>query len=178
MKILESKKLFLVVIILLTVLNLAFVITVGWMLNKHETQEQTSHMGMMEKRDRFMEHEIGFNEKQSKLFHQSRMHFRDRVDPLRQQLFQLNHRMIMEATSANPDTALCQQLCIQIGDIHTLIKQSTYRHMMEVRAISTPEQIKKLNRFYLEMFNSGTEHGDQSMHKGGKPLGMDGHHCP
>jgi len=176
MKILESKRLFLIVILLLTVLNLAFVFTVGLMLNKHEIKEQTSHMGMMGKRDHFMVREIGFNEKQNKLFHQSRMHFRDNVDPLRKQLHQLNSRMIMEATSANPDTALCQHLCIQIGDIHTLIKQCTYRHMMEVRAISTPEQMKKLNSFYLEMFNGNNEHDNRSQR--GKARMMEDRHCP
>lgn len=166
-------KIFLIAIIFLTLINLGFAISYFVIHRQHNIQSaytREHHMGrgsrFMERGGRFMEKEIGFDKAQMKSFQHLREEFRTQISPLQKELRTLNSSLIMEATSDNPDTLECSRISRQIGDLHTEIKVITYLHMMQVAKIATPDQVKKLDAFYLEMFSS--EPGQRRKHEGGQ----------
>lgn len=159
-------KIFLIAIIFLTLVNLGFAISYFVAHRQHLAQSEHPRERLFERGGRFMEKEIGFDEAQMRTFQNLRSDFRNQISPLKKELRMLNSSLIMEATSENPDTLECTRISRQIGDLHTEIKVVTYLHMMQVAKIATPNQMKKLDAFYLEMFSA--EPGQRRKHEGGQ----------
>ncbi len=151
-------KIFLIVIIFLTLINLGFAISFYVIHRQHRSDAIPVRERIMERGGRFMEKEIGFDEAQMQEFEYLRREFRTQMKPLQQHLRNLNGMLIQEATSEKPDTLECNRISREIGDVHTEIKLVTYQHMMQVANIATNEQMKKLDAFYQQMFNHD---GDQ-----------------
>lgn len=169
---LENKRIFLLVIILLTLVNLGFVLTVilkGNFIGDGDTRgERRIHPR------HFMREEIGFSEAQMEQFKKSRIEFREQTQPLHDSLRVLNRQLVIEATSVRPDSIKCYLISRQIGDVYTEIKQITSLHMMKVSKIATPQQAAKLKALYHEMFDDDTPppgqgHGAQFRHRQGRP---------
>lgn len=150
MKNISNQRVFLIVMILLTLVNLGFVITVFVMHNRDDGN--IGERRMMRHRH-FMMEEVGFTNDQMKQFREYRREFRDETMPLHIKLRELNRALVMEATSIDPDTLKCFTLSRQIGDVHTELKQLTSLHMMHVRNVAKPDQVDKLHELYLEMFD-------------------------
>lgn len=154
---LKSKKLFLAIILFLTLINLGFVITV--LLVHH--QERSEHFNVQkvnERRGRLLEKELGFNQNQIQSFHAARDEFRKKTEPLKSELRQLNRDLIVEATSVKPDTAKCNRISLRIGEVHTQIKHMTYIHLINVSKIATPQQSGKMSEFFLKILNEAPSH--------------------
>ncbi|HLO92087.1 MAG TPA: hypothetical protein VK172_13060 [Lentimicrobium sp.] len=148
----DNKRIFLLIIILLTLVNLGFVLTV--VLFRPSVNDDRPHRLMMEHPRHFMKEEIGFSDSQMETFKKYRVEFREETLPLHEKLQQLNRKLVKEATSENPDSTLCFVLSRQIGDVYTELKQVTSFHMMRVKKLATPEQTEKLTKFYDEMFQN------------------------
>ncbi len=164
----DKRRVFLYVMVLITLLNLGFLIAVVIIVNKQDFQASPVKNNLIERRGRFMENELGFDENQLETFHQSRVELRQKVSPLRNELRRLNNLLIVESTSDNPDTAKCSQLTRQIGNLHTEIKQVTTKHIMEVSNIATTDQKLKLQHFYLDVFQydqPGRRQGKGKQHR-------------
>lgn len=164
----NTRRVFLYVMILITLLNLGFLIAVVVIVNKQDLQPLPVKRELTEKRGRFMASELGFNESQLETFHQSRLVLREEIKPLRNELRRLNSLLIVEATSENPDTSKCFQLTEQIGDLHSEIKQVTTKHIIDVSNIATPDQRQKLQQFYMKVFQDdqpGRRQGKGQQHR-------------
>jgi Spy/CpxP family protein refolding chaperone len=148
-----KSKVFLYIMVLITIINMGFVIAAVVIVRKNNVKSPEDKKEMFERRGRFMASELGFDEHQLEYFHKSRAQLREKIKPLRRELHNLNRTLIIEATSENPDRAKCNDLAQQIGSIHTRIKEATFMHIMEVSDIATPEQVRQLNEFYLSMFS-------------------------
>lgn len=151
MKIFDNRRLFFAIILIFTVVNLAFVMTVIYKINNIKNERNYRHDRGHRNGSRFMAKEIGFDEAQQELFTKSRREFREKAEPLHKNLGELNSLLINEVTSTNPDTLKCRELSNQIGIIHTRIKIESYNHFLKVRSIAKPTQVNKLNRFYREL---------------------------
>ncbi len=157
MKIIDNKRVFLFIMVLLTLVNIGFVIAVVRM----SRVDQTENREMPGRGPRFMESEIGFNTEQMEVFRQSRKDFRQQMHPIFMELRELNRQLVVEATSEVPDSANAARLSRMIGDKHREIKEITYRHFEEVSRGASVEQKEKLRQFYFNMFDDG-----QHMRKG------------
>lgn len=173
----DKRQVFLYVMVLITLLNLGFLIAVVVIVNKHHLQPIPVKQELVGKHGRFMESELGFDENQLESFHQSRLMLREEIKPLRNELRRLNSLLIVEATTENPDTSKCFHLTQQIGDLHSEIKQLTTKHIIEVSNIATPDQMQKLQHFYMEVFQDdqpGRRQGKGKQHRfrqAEKPVG-------
>ena len=149
-----SKKTFMIIIVLLTLMNIGFVVTVISIWNKQRNITETE-MRNPPRHGRFMKEEIGFNEAQMDNFKKSRKEFRETVRPIQMELRKLNHDLMTESLSDNPDTSKCNNLSMIIGQKNTEVKQAISRHMIEVSNTATPDQREKLRKFYFSMFSNG-----------------------
>ncbi|GAP45018.1 hypothetical protein TBC1_12834 [Lentimicrobium saccharophilum] len=153
----RTSRIILLLIILLTVINLAAVFTVYYKVRQTETatdQKSDSSMFMWERnrpRPAMIIREAGFDENQAMQFHDSRLRQRDLVAPLFAELKDLNGELIAEVMKDHPDSLRIEQLCFLIGDIHGEIKLKTVGHMRDVWNIARPEQRDELVLFYHEL---------------------------
>jgi len=170
MRSLDSKKVFIAVIVILTLINMGFVMSVILMQRQSKASIDGLPTKIVESPGHFMMNEVGFSEEQLKVFQTSRQEFRNKMEPLHMELRDLKHQLVTEATSQHPDTSICNMLSEKIGMVHAELNRETSMHLMKVRNIATPEQSLKLKEFYIHMFNAGPEEGQgrgrQYRHRG------------
>ena len=154
MKIIDNKRVFLFIMLLLTLVNIGFVVTVI-MESRNQPKTEFQHRKNTGKGNRFMESEIGFSSQQMEVFQRSRKEFRQEMSPIFGELRDLNKQLVIEATSNEPDSLNAARLTRLIGDKHREIKQITYKHFEEVSKGATPEQKMKLREFYFNLFDDG-----------------------
>lgn len=177
MRSLDNKRIFLAIIIILTLINMGFVASVFLMQRQSKARIDGYPRGIIERPGHFMKNEVGFSEEQMNVFHSSRQEFRAQMEPLHRQLRELKQQLVAEATSENPDTARCYMISEKIGQINAELNRETSLHLMKVSTIATPEQSDKLKEFYIHMFNSGSGEdqgrGRQFRHRGQRPHEME-----
>lgn len=151
MRKLNNRKVFIFGLIILTLANLGFVISVFFMRQDiNEDQE----LNTMRYPRHFMHEEIGFSDEQLQQFHALRQEYREMTVPIHREIRKLNHELVVESTIENPDSMHCNAISRQIGDLHAQLKMITSMHLTKVRSIAHPDQIEKLQEMYLGIFNA------------------------
>jgi len=161
----NKNKTLLLIVIVLTIINVAAVSTFFFHTRHSDRDNRERISGEMPDSIRehpgpaFLIHELGLNDEQQKKFNQSRDTFRAVSRPIFAEMHDLNAAIIEEISKETPDTEALQQMSIRIGQLHARIKMNTIRHLLEIRKLSTPEQLKKLDFFYKELISrdSGSE---------------------
>lgn len=152
-------KILLIVIVILTIINIAAVATIFLKLQKHHADSFQFRPPLALDEDSiknmpgpaFMMDEIGFDQEQRTAFRNSRMNFRKDAEPLFREIRELNAELIDEIANEDADTGRLASITNRIGSMHTRVKQLTVRHLQEVKLIATPEQQKQLRDFYREL---------------------------
>ena len=160
--ILTSKKRILVLlIIVITMVNLGVLATVLYKVHQMEKSHKDEVVETPVKSmpddapPAFMMREIGFDEDQWQLVGESKRTLRSEVSPLLLELRQLNINLADEVMQENPDTVKLNALCREIGSLHAQMKLGTTHHMLDIKQIASPEQNEKLKDFYREMLTRG-----------------------
>jgi hypothetical protein len=157
----NRSRLILLIVIILTIVNLAAAITVVISIRKSRAVG-IDHPSSLERNGdsvangrgpAFLIEELGFNGQQQKAFRESRIKFRDNARPLFMEIRQLNGTIMEETLKDNPDTLKLDALSLEIGDLQAAAKQLTIRHLLEIKSIATPEQQEKLEAFYRELLS-------------------------
>lgn len=151
MKKFNNQKILLFALVILTLINLGFVISVFVIRQDIDESRDLPRRGYQR---HFMITEIGFDEEQMTRFQEFRHEYRETTVPIHRKIRKLNHELVMVSTAAKPDTAYCGELSRQIGDLHAELKMLTSMHLMKVRSIARPEQLEKLSEMYLGIFNA------------------------
>jgi hypothetical protein len=157
----NRSRLVLLIVIILTIVNLAAVITVVINIRKSRAVDFDSPISSEKKGDSmaigrgpaFLIEELGFNGQQQTVFRESRIKFRDNARPLFMEIRQLNGAIMEETLKDNPDTLKLDALSMEIGVLQARAKQLTVRHLLEVKSIATPDQQEKLEAFYRELLS-------------------------
>lgn len=167
----NRNKKYLLILIVLTIVNVAAVLTFVYNARReHRDYRETEHGNSPDsigepKGPAFLIRELGFDEVQKDSFHQARNKFRETSKPLFVEMRELNAAMIEELSKEQPDTAALRQMSLRAGALHAQVKMNTIRHFRDVRKIATPEQQEKLTYFYRELIS----------HEGG-PMGKGNQH--
>ena len=69
-------------------------------------------------------------------------------------------QMLIEMAAAKSDTARLNALSDSIGQLHSDLKKITYRYYIEIKSICDPEQQKKLEQLFGEMFTNDSQLGN------------------
>lgn len=157
----NRSRLILLIVIILTIVNLAAVITVVISIRKSRAVDFDNPISIEKNGDSmangrgpaFLIEELGFNEHQQKDFMESRIKFRANARPLFMEIRQLNAAIMEETLKDKPDTIKLGALSLEIGGLQARAKQFTVRHLLEVKSIATPDQQDKLEAFYRELLS-------------------------
>ena len=175
----NRSRLVLLIVIVLTIVNLAAVTTVIINIRKSRAVDFDSSISIENSGDSianfrgpaFLIEELGFNGHQQKVFRESRIKFRDNARPLFMKIRQLNGAIMEETLKDKPDTLMLDALSLEIGGLQARAKQLTVRHLLEVKSIATPDQQEKLEAFYRELLSRDSGpmgKGKQHQHRHGQ----------
>ena len=173
----HRNKILLIIILALTLVNVAAVLTFVYHTrfagrNAIDIMPgEQSDSTRLQRGPAFLIREMGFDAAQQEQFHQSRINFRKASKPAFVEMRNLNAAIVEEVSKENPDTIALRQMSVQAGVLHGQVKLNTIRHLREVRSIATPEQQKKLDFLYRELISHDGDQlgkGNQHRHRRGQ----------
>lgn len=102
---------------------------------------------------RFFKEELQLTQNQQDSFKLSHQHFRQKAEPLVQELDKKRHEMLAEITKQSPDENTMNAIADEIGALHAQLKKQTVQHMLAMRGYCTPEQQAKLGILFQRLID-------------------------
>jgi Spy/CpxP family protein refolding chaperone len=147
-----KKNLAILLLILLTVVNVAALATIAY--HRFHCKKDFPLMGRPDMRtDRhmdFIKHELGLNEEQVKEFESRDKRFREETKPIHDSLRAKRKELMDEIAAEEPSVEKLDRLAEEIGALEIALKKKTTAHLLEGKAILTPEQQKKFFSLFKE----------------------------
>ena len=168
-----KKNLAILLLILLTVVNIAALATFAY--HRFHFKRNFPLMGRPDMRpDRhmdFIKYELGLNEEQVKEFESRCDRFREETNPIHDSLRAKRKELMDEIAAEEPIVEKIDRLAEEIGTLEITLKKKTTAHLLEGKAILTLEQQKKF-------FSLLKERGDRMRMKRdrGKGIGREPRH--
>jgi hypothetical protein len=106
---------------------------------------------------RYFRDELNLTREQMNDFFHFNPEFRQEVRNINLKLAAKKHEMLIEMSKKNSDGHTLDLLSDSIGYLHASLKKVTYKYYLNFKSICTPEQQKKLEQLFGEMFNSDTQ---------------------
>lgn len=150
----SRKKIVILVIAVLLVINIASISTIIYhsyenkRIQKHLQQERTSM--------RNLKQELNLKPEQLEKMNELGKTFYQNTRAILEKMHGVRIALINEMSSANPDTAKMFAMADDIGLLHAQIKRETVRHFLELKKNCTPEQFEQ----FLKMFHRLLMDGD------------------
>ena len=98
--------------------------------------------------------------------------FRPKARYITIELAEKRKQMLIEMSSLHSDTIRLNAFSDSIGQLHSDLKKITYRYYLELRSICDPEQQRKLEQMFGDMFSNDSPLGYPG--KGGQRGGQQG----
>ena len=108
---------------------------------------------------RYFRDELGLTREQMNEFSNFNPRFRREAGRINLMMAEKRQLMLSEMSAENSDTVSLNILSDSIGLLHAELKKTTYRYYMHFKQICTPEQEKKLEQLFGEMFDSNIPAG-------------------
>jgi Spy/CpxP family protein refolding chaperone len=106
---------------------------------------------------RYFRNELSLTDEQMSKFSQFNPEFRQDARTINLNLSKKRHEMLLEMAEKNSDEHKLNLLSDSIGYLHASLKKVTYKYYLNFKSICTPEQQKKLQQLFGEMFNNDTQ---------------------
>ena len=157
-----NKKLINIVLILMLVLNAAFLGSWWyghWKAHKMEHMNY-AHCGIDSKGAKCLVKQLDFNESQQTQLASLRKEHFQKMEMLESAIAR-NEKNIMNALMASPmDSARAFLYADSVGIIKASMQKELYRHLADIKKICTPEQSAKFNELIKEMSDEFPHHWD------------------
>lgn len=132
-------------LVLLTIINVAALATFAYH-RFHSKRDFPLRGGPDRQPDRhmdFVKHELGLNEEQAKEFESRNDGFREETKPIHDSLRAKRKELMDEISAEGPSVEKLDRLAEEIGALEITLKKRTTAHLLEGKAILTPEQQQK-----------------------------------
>ncbi len=155
-----SKKVFIVVIVFLTVINLAATATILITRFTAEKPPRFERFDPDHPPREFFRGKLDLDNQQMEYLHQSIMDFRDSMAGPMQEHADLRHQMLTEMMSENPDQEKINQIIEEMSSLDARMRRMTVDHLLSEKTHLSPEQHRRLiGMFMRRMDNEYREHG-------------------
>lgn len=149
-----SKKWFLIILILLTVINLT---TIGtFMCRRYCYKKGFFPMGK-DGHFRHMKRELCLTDEQVSRMKNSREKFDPKIEALSQPLKERRHALVEELMKESPDSVRVEYMLREIDSSQSLLQREVVNHLLVDKEIFTPEQREKFFNVILERFSAGNK---------------------
>lgn len=102
---------------------------------------------------RYFRDQLNFTNEQMEQFRQVNPRYRPVLRGIALELAKKRESMLLEMASPKTDTLALNALSDSIGYLHRDLKKFTYRYYLELKGICDPEQQKKLEAMFGEVFS-------------------------
>jgi Spy/CpxP family protein refolding chaperone len=143
-----KRNLLVLFLILLTVVNVAALATIAY--HRVHAKRPFLPMGRPDERRNFLRQELGLSEQQAKEFQTHVERFRTEMGPIHDSIRIMRAELMSELSRQEPDAARLNQLAEEIGALEVDLKKKSITHMLEGKALLTPEQQKKFFSHFRE----------------------------
>jgi Spy/CpxP family protein refolding chaperone len=147
-----KKNLIILFLVLLTIINIAALATFAYH-RFHSKREFPLRGGPDVRPDRhmdFIKYELGLNEEQMKEYESRCDRFREETKPIHDSLRAKRKELIDAIAAEQPSVEKLDRLAEEIGALEITLKKKTTAHLLEGKAILTPEQQNKLFSLFRE----------------------------
>jgi len=153
-------------IVVLAVINVSTIATVVYYQRQSVGEEVLATSGPNQPEvnaeqftGRYFREHLDFNEEQMEKFRKINPLFRPKVRDITVGLNLKRKQMLREMSAVKSDTSLLNALSDSIGYLHSDLKKLTYMYYLEIKGICDPEQQKKLEQLFGEVFSDDASIG-------------------
>lgn len=149
------------VIIILVATNLSM----GFSFLYHKQQdkkllEQTEQEAIelpAQQRTRYFREQLNLQPQQMEIFRDLNRNFNRTAWQINHQLESLRIEMVIEMGNPTPDKIRLEDISIEIGKLHTQLKNETIDYYLSMKKACNPEQQTKLNEIFLSVLQKNEE---------------------
>jgi|WetSurMetagenome_2_1015567.scaffolds.fasta_scaffold04153_11 hypothetical protein len=166
-------------IVILAIMNITTILTIIYHQNQSEKPayistplQDISESASINYSGRYFRDQLNLSNEQMKSFVSFNPAFRQRARNINIDLENLRNKMLTELAAKKPDIDRLNLLSDSIGYQHISLKKLTYNYYLDIKKICNPDQQKKLEQLFREMFKSDTQIGHNGMGgQGGRRFG-------
>ena len=153
-------------IVILAVINISTLMTILYHKYQSDTSETISASDPKQLEadsekfsGRYFRDQLNLSIEQMDKFKQINPVFRPKARYITIELAEKRKQMLIEMSAAESDTARLNAISDSIGQLHSSLKKITYRYYLEIKNICNPEQQRKLEQIFGEMFTNDSQLG-------------------
>ncbi|MEW6088590.1 MAG: periplasmic heavy metal sensor [bacterium] len=147
-----TKKWFLIIVVLLTVVNLA---AIGTFVCRHYCHKRGP--SPMDRQFHRLKKELRLTDEQVARMRNSREKFDPEIEEISNDLREKRHGLVGELKKKKPDSALVEQILRGMDSSQSVLQRKVVSHLLEDKAIFTPGQQEKFFSIILERFPDGNK---------------------
>ncbi len=145
----EKKNLAILLLALLTVVNVAALVTIGY--HRLRPERHLRPAGLPDEPEKAIKQELNPSEEQAEELRAHFERFRTETRPITDSLEAKRAEMMKEISADQPSLEKVDELAGEIGALQTRLQRKMARHLLEGKSLLTPEQQKK----FLSLFRKG-----------------------
>lgn len=139
-------------VLLLVLMNIASLATVWFQQRYHPGPLPPPGGPPQDRIGMFLEHELGLTAAQAAAFKNLQKEHFQKTKALHDRIRDLKHELFNELAVAAPDTQKAESLTAEIGARQQELEKNTFYHFLALKRLCTPEQQKKLEQLFDELF--------------------------
>ncbi len=143
-----KKNLVILFLILLTIVNIAALVT--FVYHRFQPRPPLLSMHPPDKPENFIRRELNLNEEQTKQFEAHFDKFKMEMDPILDSLRAKRAELTEEMAAGEPSVAKLDRMAGEIGALEVRLQKKTITHMLETKAFLNPDQQKKFFLLFKE----------------------------
>jgi len=153
-------------IVILAVMNVSTLVTI--MYHKYQSDKIETISGSDPKQletdsekfsGRFFRDQLNLNREQMDKFKKINPVFRPKARDITIELAEKRKQMLIEMAADKSDTTRLNAISDSIGQLHSNLKKITYKYYLQIKGICDPEQQRKLEQIFGEMFTNDSQLG-------------------
>jgi hypothetical protein len=150
----NKTKILIWIIVVLVAINLAALIS-GLAYSKTKKDEPTVQTEVpFNKRADFFYEQLGLTSDQREQFIVFNQEFNQNARLITDEMSSLRNMMIKEMSRSNPDTSKLDEICTDIGALHSQLKVATVDYYLKMKGSCDKDQQKSLSELFSRMINS------------------------
>ncbi|HDP54795.1 MAG TPA: periplasmic heavy metal sensor [Bacteroidetes bacterium] len=150
-------------VILLTAINIAILITLGF----HHIKDNQPMVGPVEpkKQAEVLSRELNLTPDQEKQFQELRQSYFLQTQHNKRELREKYRAVMEELSSTSLNKALLDSMVREIGKLHMEQQYATIDHFLTLQSLCTDEQYHKLQQHLIRMMNNEQRHRSEPMRR-------------
>ncbi len=150
----NKTKLLIWIIIVLVAVNMATIISGVVFSSERRKAEDTEREVPFNQRANFFREELGLTQEQRNSFMDFNREYNQKARVITGKMKTLRFRMVKEMANSNPDRTKLDEICNEIGNLHSQLKSATVDYYLKMKSICNKQQQESLNLLFERMLNS------------------------